>query len=216
MARHEPARIDPRPHRRESAWRPHPARHSIQEIVVHAAYWKYAVRRRLKGEKRGSFPLKGSDWFRRDRLTTSSGVRTCGCSTSVTAPSARPSPLSPRRSSAERRTIRDGAVAGVGHHRARPVPRGPDSAAEADAGWAFGRAPRISVTSSTASRRAARQGRIMPQRLASRPALGISSSSQCLAREGPTSTGTGEPRIRCAPKTRRRGTRGWRVDRCAV
>ncbi len=51
---------------RESAWRPHPARHSIQEIVVHAAYWKYTARRRLKGEKRGSFPLKGSDWFRRD------------------------------------------------------------------------------------------------------------------------------------------------------
>ena len=50
----------------EFAWRPHPARHSIQEIVVHAAYWKYAVRRRLTGEKRGSFPLKGSDWFGRD------------------------------------------------------------------------------------------------------------------------------------------------------
>jgi uncharacterized damage-inducible protein DinB len=31
--------------------------------VVHAAYWKYAVRRRLTGEKRGSFPLPGSDWF---------------------------------------------------------------------------------------------------------------------------------------------------------
>ena len=32
---------------------------------MHAAYWKYAVRRRLTGEKRGSFPLKGSNWFPR-------------------------------------------------------------------------------------------------------------------------------------------------------
>jgi hypothetical protein len=33
--------------------------------VVHAAYWKYVVRRRLAGEARGSFPLKGSNWFER-------------------------------------------------------------------------------------------------------------------------------------------------------
>jgi hypothetical protein len=50
-----------------AAWRPQPGRHNIQEIVVHAAYWKYAVRRRLTGEPRGSFPLKGSNWFRRGR-----------------------------------------------------------------------------------------------------------------------------------------------------
>jgi hypothetical protein len=48
-----------------AAWRPRPGRHNIQEIVVHAAYWKYAVRRRLAGERRGSFPLKGSNWFSR-------------------------------------------------------------------------------------------------------------------------------------------------------
>jgi hypothetical protein len=47
----------------EAAWRPRPDRHSIAEIVVHSAYWKYAVRRRLRDEKRGSFPLKGSNWF---------------------------------------------------------------------------------------------------------------------------------------------------------
>ena len=40
-----------------AAWRPAPGRHNIWELVVHAAYWKYAVRRRLLGEKRGSFPL---------------------------------------------------------------------------------------------------------------------------------------------------------------
>ena len=50
---------------REALWRPSPGRHNIWEIVIHCAYWKYAVRRRILGEKRGSFPLKGSNWFRR-------------------------------------------------------------------------------------------------------------------------------------------------------
>jgi hypothetical protein len=48
-----------------AAFRPQPQRHNIWEIAVHAAYWKYVVRRRLTGEKRGSFPLKGSNWFSR-------------------------------------------------------------------------------------------------------------------------------------------------------
>jgi uncharacterized damage-inducible protein DinB len=47
-------------------WRPRPERHNIQEIAVHAAYWKYTVTRRLTGEKRGSFALKGSNWFARE------------------------------------------------------------------------------------------------------------------------------------------------------
>jgi hypothetical protein len=47
----------------QAGWRPAPGRRSIADIAVHAAYWKYAVRRRLRGEKRGSFPLKGSNWF---------------------------------------------------------------------------------------------------------------------------------------------------------
>ena len=46
-----------------AAWRPASDRHNIWELVVHAAYWKYAVRRRLTGEKRGSFPLEGSNWW---------------------------------------------------------------------------------------------------------------------------------------------------------
>ncbi|HEV3143852.1 MAG TPA: DinB family protein, partial [Gemmataceae bacterium] len=50
---------------RVAAWRPKPGRHNIWEIIVHAAYWKYAVRRRLLGLKRGSFRLKGSNWFPR-------------------------------------------------------------------------------------------------------------------------------------------------------
>ncbi|MBX3419412.1 MAG: DinB family protein [Pirellulaceae bacterium] len=49
----------------EAAWRTKPARKNIHEIVLHCAYWKYTVRRRLAGEKRGSFPLKGSNWFDR-------------------------------------------------------------------------------------------------------------------------------------------------------
>lgn len=49
----------------EAAWRPAPGRHSVWELVVHAAYWKYAVRRRLTGEKRGSFAYEGSNWFPR-------------------------------------------------------------------------------------------------------------------------------------------------------
>src|SRR5436309_13094122 len=48
---------------REAAWRPNRERHNIWEIVVHSAYWKYAVVRRLLSEKRGSFPIKGSNWF---------------------------------------------------------------------------------------------------------------------------------------------------------
>ena len=47
----------------QAAWRPRPDRHSIADNVVHCAYWKYAVRRRLREEKRGSFAFKGSNWF---------------------------------------------------------------------------------------------------------------------------------------------------------
>ena len=50
---------------RQAARRPAPGRHNIWELAVHAAYWKYAVRRRLTGGKRGSFVLKGSNFFRR-------------------------------------------------------------------------------------------------------------------------------------------------------
>jgi hypothetical protein len=49
----------------QAAWRPAPDRHNIWEIALHAAYWKYTVRRRLLEETRGSFPLKGSNWFMR-------------------------------------------------------------------------------------------------------------------------------------------------------
>jgi uncharacterized damage-inducible protein DinB len=48
--------------------RPKPDRHNIAEVTVHAAYWKYVVRRMLTGGKRGTFPSKGSNWFPRAEL----------------------------------------------------------------------------------------------------------------------------------------------------
>src|SRR2546422_2885183 len=48
---------------RQAVWRPRPGRKCIWEIVQHCAYWKYAVRRHLLGGQRGSFALKGSNWF---------------------------------------------------------------------------------------------------------------------------------------------------------
>lgn len=53
----------------QAARRPQRERHNIWELVVHAAYWKYAVTRRLTGLERGSFPLKGSNWFPRGEST---------------------------------------------------------------------------------------------------------------------------------------------------
>ena len=38
---------------KQAAWRPGPGRHNIWEVSLHAAYWKYAVRRRIEGGKRG-------------------------------------------------------------------------------------------------------------------------------------------------------------------
>jgi len=54
----------------QAAWRPNPRRHNIWETVVHAAYWKYAATRRFTGGARGSFPLKGSNWFKRPHEKT--------------------------------------------------------------------------------------------------------------------------------------------------
>jgi hypothetical protein len=50
---------------KQAAWRPGPDRHNIWEQALHAAYWKYAVRRRLQGGQRGSFVIKGSNFFQR-------------------------------------------------------------------------------------------------------------------------------------------------------
>jgi DinB family protein len=46
----------------EALWRPAPGRHNIWELTLHAAYWKYAVRRRLADEVIGSFERRPSNW----------------------------------------------------------------------------------------------------------------------------------------------------------
>jgi len=51
----------------EVDWRPAPGRHSARELAIHAAYWKYRVRRRLTGDEGAVFALPGSDWFKRER-----------------------------------------------------------------------------------------------------------------------------------------------------
>lgn len=52
---------------RQAAWRPAPGRHNIWEETLHAAYWKYMVRRRLEGLQSGRFVLKGSNFFPRPK-----------------------------------------------------------------------------------------------------------------------------------------------------
>jgi hypothetical protein len=48
---------------KQAAWRPGPKRHNVWELVVHAAYWKYAAWRMLTGARHGSFGEKGSNYF---------------------------------------------------------------------------------------------------------------------------------------------------------
>lgn len=50
---------------KQAAWRPAHGRHNIWELALHAAYWKYVVRRKIEGRKRGSFALQGSNFFAR-------------------------------------------------------------------------------------------------------------------------------------------------------
>ena len=49
---------------REALWRPDRGRHNIWEIVLHAAYWKYIVRRRLTRDASVAFPRPGANWPR--------------------------------------------------------------------------------------------------------------------------------------------------------
>ncbi len=47
----------------QADWRPPHARYNIAEIVLHSAYWKFAIRKRLTGDRKATFALKGKDWF---------------------------------------------------------------------------------------------------------------------------------------------------------
>jgi uncharacterized damage-inducible protein DinB len=47
---------------RQARWRPGPRRHCIWDLVLHTAYWKYAVRRRLERGGGAAFPRAPSNW----------------------------------------------------------------------------------------------------------------------------------------------------------
>ncbi|MDX1639305.1 MAG: DinB family protein [Balneolaceae bacterium] len=47
-----------------AAWKPFSDRHSIWELALHIAYWKYAVRRYLDPASKSGFPRVPSDWPR--------------------------------------------------------------------------------------------------------------------------------------------------------
>jgi DinB superfamily len=51
---------------RQALWRPGRGRHNIWEIVLHTAFWKHEVQRRLTGVRGGGepFPHRGRDWPR--------------------------------------------------------------------------------------------------------------------------------------------------------
>ena len=46
----------------QARWRPTSQRRSVWELVLHIAYWKYAVRRALEGGEKGGFPRKPSNF----------------------------------------------------------------------------------------------------------------------------------------------------------
>ena len=50
---------------KQAAWRPGKGRHNIWELTLHAAYWKYEVRRRIESRKGSTFALKGKNFFSR-------------------------------------------------------------------------------------------------------------------------------------------------------
>src|SRR5256886_15371890 len=47
---------------RGALWRPAHRRHNIWEVVLHTAYWKCIVRRRLTRDLELEFPRTGSNW----------------------------------------------------------------------------------------------------------------------------------------------------------
>jgi DinB superfamily len=47
---------------RAAVWRPGPKRHCIWDLVLHTAYWKCMVRRRLLRDPEVAFPREGANW----------------------------------------------------------------------------------------------------------------------------------------------------------
>jgi DinB superfamily len=60
---------------RQALWRPGPKRHCIWDLVLHAAYWKCVVRRRLLRDPAISFPRAGFNWPALPALTNESAWR---------------------------------------------------------------------------------------------------------------------------------------------
>lgn len=54
----------------DAEWHPAPGRHSIRELALHAAYWKYRIRRRLTGDLELAFALPGKNWIAPDPTRT--------------------------------------------------------------------------------------------------------------------------------------------------
>jgi len=60
---------------RQALWRAAPGRPTIWEYLLHAAYWKYAVRRRLTGASIGGFDRAPSNWPRLPEVTDAAALR---------------------------------------------------------------------------------------------------------------------------------------------
>jgi DinB superfamily len=106
---------------RDAAWRPAPGRHNVWEIAVHAAYWKYVVRRHLSGAARGSFALRGSNWFARDaalgeRAWRADGALRVGEQRALRAAVARQRPRELSRKPAGARHTRLALIRGAAAH----------------------------------------------------------------------------------------------------
>lgn len=60
---------------RQALWRAGPGRPTIWQLLLHTAYWKYAVRRRLTGAAIGSFGRAPSNWPRLPEPTDAAALR---------------------------------------------------------------------------------------------------------------------------------------------
>lgn len=56
-------------------WRPGPERNNTWDLLLHAAYWKYVVRRKLTGARRGDFPRPGSNFPSPAKPPTAAALR---------------------------------------------------------------------------------------------------------------------------------------------
>ena len=106
-----------------AGWRPAPGRHCIWELILHTAYWKYAVRRRITGATGETFPRSPSNWpdlpddrSRRALRRDIALLKTEHAQLITAVAGLRPATLG-RRSPKDRWTYRE-MIAGVGAHDA--------------------------------------------------------------------------------------------------